>query len=45
MNIEAIVSSFIAALNAVLALFGKDPIKVNDKYGDSVNKWWEELQK
>lgn len=42
---EAIIKAFFSALNAILALFGKEEIVVDEKYGDAVKNWWEELQK
>ena len=41
---EAIFKAFIAALNAVLALFGQAGIEIDDTYAGDIKGWWESLE-
>ena len=41
---EAILNAFIAALNAILALFGDKQIVVDDTYTGDIKGWWESLE-
>ena len=40
---EAILNAFLGALNAILALFGKDPISVEGPYAGDIKCWWDSL--